>query len=110
MSTDSQRSDPDLNRPEVHASLDRYWRSNLWIMLMLLIIWAAGGLGAGVLIADWLNTFNLPGTGFPLGFWFAHQGSIVIFVLLILSYCLLMNRLDARHREEIDNLKQEEPS
>ena len=77
-------------------------------MFILLIIWAMGGLGCGVLIADWLNTFTLPGTGFPMGFWFAHQGSIVIFVLLILSYCLLMNRLDDRHRQEIENLKQEE--
>ena len=85
--------------------LARYWRSNLRIMLGLLLLWGLAGLGAGVLAADMLNAFRLPGTGFPLGFWFAHQGSIVIFVVLILAYCLLMNRLDRRHQAEIDQLK-----
>ena len=69
-------------------------------MVVLLFVWAAVGLGAGVLFADRLNAYTLPGTGFPLGFWFAQQGSIIAFVLLILVYCLLMNRLDEqRYRE-----------
>jgi putative solute:sodium symporter small subunit len=79
------------------SSPDSYWRANLRIMAGLLVIWAAAGVGASILIADWLNRFTLPGTGFPLGFWFAHQGSILVFVLLILAYCVLMNRLDSRH-------------
>ena len=82
------------------TSLERYWKSNLRIMLILLIIWAIAGLGCGILIADWLNQFTLPGTGFPLGFWVAHQASIVVFVLLILAYCLSMNRLDEAHCDE----------
>ena len=69
-------------------------------MAALIFIWAAAGLGAGVLFADWLNTYRLIGTGFPLGFWFAHQGSIVIFVALILLYCILMNRLDDHHQKD----------
>jgi putative solute:sodium symporter small subunit len=69
-------------------------------MIALLSVWAAVGLGAGVLFADRLNAYTLPGTGFPLGFWFAHQGSIIAFVLLILTYCLLMNRLDQQHHRE----------
>ncbi|NNF52021.1 MAG: DUF4212 domain-containing protein [Gammaproteobacteria bacterium] len=95
---------PDLKRPEIHAALDRYWRSNVRIMIVLLVIWASVSFGCGILIADWLNQFRLPGTGFPLGFWFAQQGSIVAFVLCILAYCLLMNRLDRRHHEELESI------
>ncbi len=86
----------------VAASLDRYWRANLKIMAVLLAIWAAVGLGCGVLFADWLNAFKIG--GFPLGFWFAHQGSIAVFVALILVYCILMNRLDRKHHDELREL------
>lgn len=96
---------PDLRDPAVHASLDRYWRSNARLTLALLLIWAFVGLGCGVLFADVLNQYRLPGTGYPLGFWFAQQGSIVAFVLLILVYCIFMNRLDARHHAEIEELQ-----
>jgi len=82
--------------------LDRYWHSNLRIMLTLLLLWSLAGVVAGVLVADWLNQFMLPGTGIPLGFWFAQQGSIIAFVFLILIYCILMNRLDHKHHREIE--------
>jgi putative solute:sodium symporter small subunit len=88
----------------VKAALDRYWRSNLRIMAGLLVVWAFVSLGCGVLWADWLNEFKLPGLGFPLGFWFAQQGSIATFVLCILVYCLAMNRLDRRHHDELEAL------
>lgn len=80
--------------------LERYWISNMRIVAVLIPLWAVVSLGCGVLWADKLNNFKLPGTGFPLGFWFAQQGSIIAFVVLILVYCVLMNRLDARHRRE----------
>ncbi|UCF38551.1 MAG: DUF4212 domain-containing protein [Acidobacteriota bacterium] len=96
---------PDLHDPAIHESLDRYWRSNVRLTLLLLLIWAAVGLGCGILFADTLNQFNLPGTGYPLGFWFAQQGSIIVFVILIGVYCLFLNRLDARHHEELDRLQ-----
>lgn len=98
----SNAEGPDLRQPEIHAALDRYWRSNVRIMIVLLTIWASVSFGCGILFADWLNQFRLPGTGFPLGFWFAQQGSIVVFVFCILAYCLLMNRLDRRHHEELE--------
>jgi putative solute:sodium symporter small subunit len=82
-------------------ALQRYWRSNLRIMAVLLSIWAAVSFGCGILLAEWLNQFRLPGTGIPLGFWFAQQGSIIVFVLCILAYCLAMNRLDQRHHEDL---------
>lgn len=93
------------NKKAVRQLLDRYWRKNLQIMSGLLIVWAVVGLGCAILIADWLNHFFLPGTGYPLGFWFAQQGSILVFVLLILTYCLLMNKLDANHHRELEDLK-----
>ena len=74
-------------------------------MAVLLSVWAFVGLGCGVLWADWLNRFKLPGTGFPLGFWFAQQGSIIVFVLLTLVYCLLLNRLDRRHHQELERFR-----
>jgi putative solute:sodium symporter small subunit len=84
----------------LHEALDRYWMANLRIMAALLVLWAFVSFGCGILFADWLNRFTLPFTGFPLGFWFAQQGSIVVFVICILIYCLTMNRLDAKHHEE----------
>lgn len=96
----------DLHQAAIQAALKRYWRSNLRIMAFLLCIWAGVSLGAGVLFADWLNQFRLPGTGFPLGFWFAHQGSILVFVICILLYCLFMNWLDASHHRELEALRE----
>ncbi len=93
---------PNLHSPRVHAALDRYWRDNMRVMAALLCLWAAVSFVCGILIADWLNQFNLPFTGFPLGFWFAQQGSVVVFVLCILIYCLVMNRLDRRHHKELE--------
>lgn len=101
---------PDLHRPDVHAALERYWRANVKIMAALLVVWAGVSFGCGILFADWLNQFRLPGTGFPLGFWLAQQGSIVIFVVCILIYCLMMNRLDRRHHEELEALRDKQGS
>ncbi len=72
-------------------------------MTVLLVIWAVVGLGCGVLFADALNSFTLG--GYPLGFWFAQQGSIIVFVLLILVYAVALNKLDAKHHAEIKALK-----
>ena len=77
-------------------------------MGVLLTVWALAGLGAGVLFADYLNELGSLG-GFPLGFWFAQQGSIVIFILLILVYAIAMNRLDARHHREMADEFRETP-
>ena len=95
----------DVHDARVVACIDRYWRRNVTIMVTLLIIWGAAGLGCGVLFADSLNEFELG--GFPLGFWFAQQGSIIVFVVLILVYALLLNRLDARHHEELRKIHEE---
>lgn len=88
--------------PAIHHSpaLQKYWRRNILVMSVLLGIWALAGLGCGILFADYLNQFRLFGTGYPLGFWFAQQGSIIVFVLVILAYCIIMNQLDKAHKKE----------
>ena len=73
-----------------------YWRANLRFLAVLLVIWFVASFGCGVLWVETLNQIRIPGTGFPLGFWFAQQGSIWVFVLLIFIYVWGMNRLDVR--------------
>lgn len=73
-------------------NLKDYWRINLRYLLVLLIIWFAVSYGCGILFAETLNTIQIG--GFPLGFWFAQQGSIYVFVALIFVYVALMNKLD----------------
>ena len=93
----------DVRDPQVAALIDHYWARNVRIMAALLVLWALAGLGCGVLFADALHTFHLG--GFPLGFWFAQQGSVIVFVVLILVYALLLNRLDQAHHREIERLR-----
>lgn len=69
-----------------------YWKKNLRLMVVLLIVWFAVSFGAGILFVEQLNEIVI--AGFPLGFWFAQQGSIYTFILLILIYALRMDRLD----------------
>lgn len=71
-----------------------YWKVNLKYLVILLCIWFAVSYGAGIIFKDWLNQFQVG--GFKLGFWFAQQGSIYVFVILIFVYIRLMNSLDKR--------------
>jgi len=93
----------DVRDPRVVDAIHRYWRKNVRIMAVLLVIWAVAGLGCGVLFADALNEFRLG--GFPLGFWFAQQGSILVFVVLILIYGVALNRLDAEHHRDLERIR-----
>lgn len=73
-----------------------YWRTNLRYVAILLAIWATVSFGFGILLVEPLNRIRIG--GFQLGFWFAQQGSIYVFVLLIVVYVILMNRLDRRFK------------
>ncbi|MCB2192491.1 MAG: DUF4212 domain-containing protein [Deltaproteobacteria bacterium] len=75
-----------------------YWRKNLRIMAWLLAVWAFVSYGLGIILVNPLNTIHMG--GFPLGFWFAQQGSIYVFVVLILVYCKLMRKLDREYDVE----------
>lgn len=84
-----------MTRPPATDRTPReYWRRNVRYVGGLLLVWFVVSFGAGILFADRLNEIRIPGTGFPLGFWFAQQGSIYVFVVLIFVYVVLMNRLD----------------
>tara|TARA_B100001750_G_scaffold245960_1_gene266928 strand:+ start:862 stop:1188 length:327 start_codon:yes stop_codon:yes gene_type:complete len=84
--------------PAAPAAIDRkaYWRTNVKVLGVLLVLWFAVSFGAGILFHEELDAVNLPGTGFPLGFWFAQQGAIFVFVAIIWVYAAVMNRLDRR--------------
>ncbi|MAW96178.1 MULTISPECIES: DUF4212 domain-containing protein [unclassified Leeuwenhoekiella] len=73
----------------------KYWRENIKYLTILLIIWFAVSFGCGILFKDFLNRYSLG--GFKLGFWFAQQGSIYVFVILIFVYIRLMNKLDKKY-------------
>ena len=76
-------------------SAQQYWKTNLKYLVVLLLIWFAVSFGCGILFVDELDSIRFG--GFKLGFWFAQQGSIYVFVLLIFVYVFLMNRLDKKH-------------
>ena len=70
----------------------QYWKRNIRLMAILLAVWALASYGFGIFFVQPMNAIKLG--GFPLGFWFAQQGSIYVFVLLIFIYFLLMAKLD----------------
>lgn len=69
-----------------------YWAANLKLIITYLVIWFAVSYGAAVLFVDQLNAVEF--FGFKLGFWFAQQGSIYVFLVLIVMYAHSMNKLD----------------
>lgn len=86
--------------PSENASHQAYWKENLRLMGILLSIWFIVSFGFGIVFVEQLNTIKLG--GFKLGFWFAQQGSIYIFVLLIYVYIIKMNKLDHKYNVDED--------
>ena len=85
----------------------QYWRTNKKIIASLLVVWFVVSFGLGILFVEPLNKVMLG--GFPLGFWISQQGSIVVFVLLILVYCLWMDAEDRKyHVEESEESEESE--
>ena len=78
--------------------LTSYWITNIRYMVILLSIWFLVSFGCGILFVDALDA--IPLGGFKLGFWFAQQGSIYVFVILVFVYVYLLNRLDIAY--EVD--------
>jgi len=72
-----------------------YWKENLGYLAILLSVWFLVSYVFGILLVDQLNTIKLG--GFKLGFWFAQQGSMYVFVILIFVYVKLMNKLDKKY-------------
>lgn len=69
-----------------------YWKATSRLTIGLLVIWFAVSFGAGILFRDFLDTWSMGGA--PLGFWFAQQGAIYVFVVLIFVYCFAMRRIE----------------
>ncbi len=78
----------------------QYWRRNLQTLGLLLSVWFLVSFGFGILFVEQMDRIRLG--GFKLGFWFAQQGSIYVFVALIFLYVFLMNRLDRRYNVDED--------
>jgi putative solute:sodium symporter small subunit len=92
MTTESEQPPSSSNNND---NARRYWARNLRLLIILLTIWWVVSFGAGIIFVDALDSIRIPGTGFQLGFWFAQQGSIYVFVALIFIYARLMGKLDA---------------
>ncbi|APG65465.1 MULTISPECIES: DUF4212 domain-containing protein [Tenacibaculum] len=82
-----------MSNKQQHASA--YWKENIKYLVILLLVWFVVSFGCGILFREELDTIRLG--GFKLGFWFAQQGSIYVFVILIFVYVRLMNKLDKKY-------------
>ncbi|SHH63374.1 DUF4212 domain-containing protein [Winogradskyella jejuensis] len=82
-----------MSEKQKHATA--YWKENVKYLSILLVIWFIVSYGCGILFKDALNEIRLG--GFKLGFWFAQQGSIYVFVILIFVYVRIMNKLDKKY-------------
>jgi putative solute:sodium symporter small subunit len=77
------------------TDMKAYWKQNLGYLAILLSIWFLVSYVFGILLVNQLNTIKF--AGFKLGFWFAQQGSMYVFVILIFVYVWLMNKLDKKY-------------
>ncbi len=80
---------------ETSAAEGAYWRENIRLLVTLMVIWFACSFGAGILFRDFLDQFSIG--GYPLGFWFAQQGSIYIFIALIFVYVVRMRQIERKY-------------
>lgn len=90
-------TEPEAAAPshETSAAEGAYWRENLRLLFTLMAIWFAVSFGAGILFRDFLDQFSLG--GYPLGFWFAQQGSIYVFIALIFFYVVRMKQIERKY-------------
>lgn len=98
-----QRDQGTLRRGKTMSAdmAKKYWSENVRLLICLLLVWFAVSFGAGILFVDTLNKVQIG--GFPLGFWFAQQGSIYTFVMLIFFYTFYMKKIEHRYGIDDDN-------
>jgi len=80
---------------EARANADAYWRANVRLLISLIAIWFAASFGCGILFRDVLDQYSLG--GYPLGFWFAQQGAVYVFIALIVFYVVQMKRIERKY-------------
>lgn len=90
----------DNNNGVSKADADAYWKANLALLAKLLVVWFTVSFGFGILLVDVLNQISIGGV--KLGFFFAQQGSIYVFVILIFVYVRQMNKLDRKFNVQED--------
>ena len=83
---------------ENNKKLSGYWEENLKLIFTLLVVWFVVSFGCGIILVDVLNQIRIG--GYKLGFWFAQQGSIYVFVILIFVYASKMKKLDEKYNED----------
>ncbi|WP_421789089.1 DUF4212 domain-containing protein [Hyphobacterium sp.] len=93
--TEPEGENPKGNHDISEQAFKAYWRENLTLMAVLLSIWFLVSFGAGILFRDFLDQFSIGSA--PLGFWFAQQGAIYVFVALIFVYSALMHRIERKY-------------
>ncbi len=91
-------SSDDTKDTQSESSANAYWHENIRLLLGLMSIWFIVSFGAGILFRKWLDQFWIG--GYPLGFWFAQQGSIYVFVALIFYYTYKMRQVDRKYHVE----------
>lgn len=93
---DAQAEEPVESASEATNTAEgAYWRENIRLLVTLMTIWFVSSFGAGILFRDFLDQFSLG--GYPLGFWFAQQGSIYIFIALIFFYVFKMRKIERKY-------------
>ena len=88
-------SDAPERDGETSANEQAYWSQNIRLLWTLMSIWFVVSFGAGILFRDFLDQFALG--GYPLGFWFAQQGAIYFFILLIFFYSVRMKQIERQY-------------
>ena len=83
------------SQAETSEAEGAYWRENVRLLVSLMVIWFVASFGCGILFRDFLDQFSLG--GYPLGFWFAQQGSIYIFIALIFFYVVRMKQIERKY-------------
>ena len=83
-----------MNNSDAAKNAAAYWKANLRLLITLLVVWFIVSFGFGIFFADALNNFHIG--GYPLGFFFAQQGAIYVFIALIFIYVVRMNQLDRK--------------
>jgi len=87
-----------INPSSSPAPISPYWKANLSITFKILFVWFSVSFGCGIIFKEELDQYSIGGA--PLGFWMAQQGSIICFVILLIIYSFLMNKLDQKYGYE----------
>jgi putative solute:sodium symporter small subunit len=88
-----------MKKDRINEINSRYWKSNLKVVIPLLIIWALLGFVFSIVLVEPLNGIRF--AGFKLGFWIAQQGAMIGFIFIILAYAVIMNRIDRKFEDEV---------